>query len=462
MDSKAVKVSSSENSNPNVSRSSPAASKSPLVKSGKSAKKLVNPTVAICSPRNRIRERKFVVAKKKKNTKKEDSEVAIIPAVDCKCKEKFGGGNDVVKKCLCVAYETLRASQEEFFKCKNDESDQLLDRGEIEDEEEALFNSAAEDARDDELRKLGCSVIKRRRDRLMEAARNSVPECGKVMHLVKAFEKMLTIPNPKDSDGNHNEETAEEETDKWPLPGMQDTITSFSPSDLCLTSENLGLNPPSISSSWDSQRSVSSRTSNGGRRNRRNSTDSCGTMESRRWKKKKQVKVTSQKPFNLRTEKRGKAKEEEFVKKVEEMMIEEEKLRIPIAQGLPWTTDEPENLVKVPVKDNTRPIDLKLHTDMRAVERAEFDSQVAEKWTLIEQYKMERELQQKMAEEEEIRRLRKELVPKAQPMPYFDRPFIPRRSSRHPTIPREPKFHIPQHYKKLCTSWSDTASETCN
>lgn len=32
-----------------------------------------------------------------------------------------------------------------------------------------------------------------------------------------------------------------------------------------------------------------------------------------------------------------------------------------------------------------------------------------------------------MAEEEEIRRLRKELVPKAQPMPYFDRPFIPRR-----------------------------------
>jgi hypothetical protein len=33
----------------------------------------------------------------------------------------------------------------------------------------------------------------------------------------------------------------------------------------------------------------------------------------------------------------------------------------------------------------------------------------------------------KLAEEEEIKRLRKELVPKAQPMPYFDRPFIPRR-----------------------------------
>jgi len=32
-----------------------------------------------------------------------------------------------------------------------------------------------------------------------------------------------------------------------------------------------------------------------------------------------------------------------------------------------------------------------------------------------------------LVEVEEIKRLRKELVPKAQPMPYFDRPFVPRR-----------------------------------
>lgn len=30
------------------------------------------------------------------------------------------------------------------------------------------------------------------------------------------------------------------------------------------------------------------------------------------------------------------------MKKVQEMVHEEEKLRIPVAQGLPWTTDEPE------------------------------------------------------------------------------------------------------------------------
>ena len=39
---------------------------------------------------------------------------------------------------------------------------------------------------------------------------------------------------------------------------------------------------------------------------------------------------------------RGRMKEEEFVKKMQEIMTEEEKQRIPIAQGLPWTTDEPE------------------------------------------------------------------------------------------------------------------------
>ncbi|KAJ8762831.1 hypothetical protein K2173_022960 [Erythroxylum novogranatense] len=138
------------------------------------------------------------------------------------------------------------------------------------------------------------------------------------------------------------------------------------------------------------------------------------------------------------------------------MLVEEEKQRNPIAQGLPWTTDEPENLIRPPVKENTRPIDLQLHSDVRALERAKFDYQVAEKMNLIEQYKIERERFQKMAEEEEVCRLRKELVPKAQPMPCFDRPFVLRRSTKHPTLPKEPKFLMPQHKKvKPCLSWND-------
>ncbi|GAV65702.1 TPX2 domain-containing protein, partial [Cephalotus follicularis] len=492
-----------ENSNPNISQTSLPSKPiySPVNKSAKSQKSAprnahqsscTKPAFAI-SPRNKIRERKFVVAKKKKEKKeKEDSDSSNDPAVDCKCKERYGRN---VKKCLCVAYETLRASQEEFF--KNGEAgignkEAFVDRAgskKIEEEEEeeeeeemdrhcfVAQNRETEDGngadnRDPseviQLGKTGSSTVKRRRDKLLEEARNSVPEFGKVMHLVNAFEKLLSIPKSKESDEKENASESDVNFSKkiptkWALPGLQrqESISSFCPSDLLLTSENLGLDSHiSVSSSWDSQGSISStsRTSNGGRRSRRNSFESCGTMRGRRWKKK-QLKVTSQKPFKLRTEQRGRAKEEEFMKKVEEMMTEEEKLRIPVAQGLPWTTDEPECLVKPPVKDITIPIDLKLHSDIRAMERAEFDHQVAEKMSLIEQYRMERERQQKFAEEEELRRLRKELVPKAQPMPYFDRPFIPRRSMKHPTIPKEPKFHIPQHKKMKCSlSWNDISS----
>uniref|UniRef100_A0A453INA1 TPX2 C-terminal domain-containing protein n=1 Tax=Aegilops tauschii subsp. strangulata TaxID=200361 RepID=A0A453INA1_AEGTS len=54
-----------------------------------------------------------------------------------------------------------------------------------------------------------------------------------------------------------------------------------------------------------------------------------------------------------------------------------------------------------------------------------------------------------------IRQLRKDLVPKAQPMPYFDRPFIPKKSSKTITIPKEPNFHLrPErlscYYRQRC------------
>ncbi|CAL0299062.1 unnamed protein product [Lupinus luteus] len=335
-----------------------------------------------------------------------------------------------------TAYENLRASQEEFFKNRCSSGDDVIG-----EEIEGISKSG---------------ILKRKRERVLEEARNSVPEngVGRVKHFVKAFEKILSIPISI----HENKKVM-----KWALPGLQnsqckaendaiDSSSLFSASDLVLTSHNLGLNQRVlVSSSWDSSShaSVTSRTSSRSRRNRRNSLESA--VGGRRWKKKQQqLKVTSQKPFKLRTEQRGKMKEEEFMNKVQQMMTEEEKLRIPIAQGLPWTTDEPECLVKPPVKECTKLIDLKLRSDVRAIDRAEFDHQMAEKMSMMEQYRLERERQQKLAEEEEIRRLRKELVPKAQPMPYFDRPFVPRRSMKHPTVPKEPRFHMPQQKKIKC------------
>ncbi|CAH2072678.1 unnamed protein product [Thlaspi arvense] len=463
---------STENANPNISLASPA--KSPLTKSANSKKSAQKnpspnpkPSQAVFSPRNRIRERRFVVVAKKNSRKgKKDAESTVAAEIDCKCGERKKGN----MKCVCVAYETLRASQEEFFKKRNES-----------EEEKAGLEECCDLGHGDEVegeesgepeQKGGASTTKRPRAKTVEESRRSVPESGKVMNLVEAFEKLTCFTLSKSANKKEEEDPTVEDIKK---PGMREQSkflegekeqhswsSSFSPSELVLTAKNLGLDlNASISSSWDSSHgSVLSGSSNAGRKSRRNSLDSSTTMGSRR-SKKKQVKVTSLKPFKLRTEQRGRMKEEEFAKKLQEMTMEEEKMRIPIAQGLPWTTDEPECLVKPHVKDITIPVDLTLHSDVRAVERAEFDNQVAEKMSFIEQYKMERERQQKLAEEEEIRRLRKELVPKAQPMPYFDRPFIPRRSSKHPTAPRDPKFHIPQHKKIRCcssSSWSETGS----
>ncbi|GFY86988.1 TPX2 (targeting protein for Xklp2) protein family [Actinidia rufa] len=449
----------SENSDPNVTSPGFKLSNSPAIKSAaKSQKKSAsknpnpNPNPVASPPRNKIRERKFVVAKR--NSKKEKEKSSTVA---CKCKDKAGMLNP--QKCLCVAYESLRASQEEFFKNRGRIDDQNGDRAddgvEGEEEENKLSQTLEIEIRYEEkpeevddfgsnpdevkqLGKTGSSNVKRTRDKLLKEARENVPEpgSGRVMHLVKAFEKLLTIP--KELDQKDEKESEDDNKDmKWALPGLQPKVaetqvssSSFCPSDFFLTSENLGFDSR-VSSSLDSN----GRTSGGGRKSRRNSSESCGTFGGSRWMKR-QLRATCQKPFKLHTEQRGRYKEEEFMKKIQQMVMEEEKQRIPIAQGLPWTTDEPECLVKPPVKEITRPVDLVLHSDVRAMERAEFDQQ--------------------LADEEEIRRLRKELVPRAQPMPYFDRPFIPRRSMKQPTIPKEPKIHIPQQKKiKCCMSWND-------
>ncbi|KAK1550544.1 hypothetical protein Q3G72_020725 [Acer saccharum] len=52
--------------------------------------------------------------------------------------------------------------------------------------------------------------------------------------------------------------------------------------------------------------------------------------------------MTSNGGRRSRRNQRGRVKEEEFVKKVQEMMHVKEKQWIPIAQGLPWTIVEPE------------------------------------------------------------------------------------------------------------------------
>ncbi|CAN6224053.1 unnamed protein product [Urochloa humidicola] len=82
----------------------------------------------------------------------------------------------------------------------------------------------------------------------------------------------------------------------------------------------------------------------------------------------------------------------------------------------------------------------RLHTEERAIRRAGYNYQVASK---INTQEIIRRFEDKLAqlmEEREIKLMRKEMVPKAQLMPAFDKPFHPQRSTRPLTVPKEPSF----------------------
>ena len=99
-----------------------------------------------------------------------------------------------------------------------------------------------------------------------------------------------------------------------------------------------------------------------------------------------------------------------MAKRVQELVAEEAKLRIHVAQGLPLTTDKPQvirhppklnflltlpqtifivlfianddnfdhqNLPKPHVKEQTKPLNIKLHTEQRAARRAGFNNLVS-------------------------------------------------------------------------------------
>ncbi|XP_060184617.1 microtubule-destabilizing protein 60 isoform X2 [Lycium barbarum] len=102
-------------------------------------------------------------------------------------------------------------------------------------------------------------------------------------------------------------------------------------------------------------------------------------------------------------------------------------------------------------KDNAKQVEIKLHTQQRARSRALFNYSMATKFYFIQQQKKTVEKVQKMIEEEEVRMLRKEMIPRAQLMPIFDKPFLPQRSTRPLTIPREPSFML----KDKCSSCMD-------
>ncbi|GJN30693.1 hypothetical protein PR202_gb19023 [Eleusine coracana subsp. coracana] len=413
----------SENSHPNIPGSPPPQfkpAKSPEAAAAKSASAKKKPTTPAPPQPPRQRERRFIVAKKGARRRWNAGSVGV-----------GSGGEFDFEQCREAAREALRASQEEFFRKERAEStaieEQLHPEEKGGEEEMAaeidVKGGALETVQEESESELeGSSKVRALRKKAMATAMSSVPDpgSGRVKHLVQAFEGLLTISGAT-SDADRAGE------DSWALPGLQPWKEEGK--------GDLGLPQASICSSTDflnagPNRRCSSLDGNSGRLvdvelgqqdlSRRSQEQEKyvfflsdrQSSESLRSSWNKKLKVTSQHPFKLRTEQRGRTKEQQFVQKVQEMLMEEEKKRC---------------LLKPPVKERTEPVDLVLHSDVRAVERAEFDQYVLGRNKLAEQMRLERERQKELEEEERIRQLRKELVPKAQPMPYFDRPFVPKR-----------------------------------
>ncbi|PHU07689.1 Protein TPX2 [Capsicum chinense] len=221
---------------------------------------------------------------------------------------------------------------------------------------------------------------------------------------------------------------------------------------------------------------------------------------------------TKPNPFHLYTEERGVEKERKLFSELLQKQMEEERSRNPKATPYPYTTDYPmippkpepkpctkpqpfeleslirheeemrremeerkrldeeeakmrlfkaqsiliEDPIPVPEKERkpfTQVQEFNLHVDHRAIDRAEFDKKIKEKEMMYKRYQEEAECARMMEEEKALKQLRRTLVPHARPVPNFDHPFLPQKSSKHVTRPSSPKLQVvkrKERRKMLC------------
>ncbi|XP_073308536.1 protein TPX2-like isoform X1 [Primulina huaijiensis] len=212
-------------------------------------------------------------------------------------------------------------------------------------------------------------------------------------------------------------------------------------------------------------------------------------------------------PFHLHTEERGAEKEKKRIEELMQKQLEEERARIPKAIPYPYTTDYPEIPPKPEPKPCTKPEPFRLESllkheeemqremeerrriemdeaqmrifkaqpilkedpipvpeiqrkpltevqvfnlqiNHRAAERAEFDKKIKEKEATYKRYREEAESERMMEEEKALKQLRRTLVPHARPVPNFDNPFLPQKSSKVVTKAKSPRMHIARTNEK--------------
>lgn len=147
------------------------------------------------------------------------------------------------------------------------------------------------------------------------------------------------------------------------------------------------------------------------------------------------IQPTKPEPFNFKIDERlDKRHEKESCKSLQ---FEDEprlfRARTPkVLQMKPYEPKKPERA----------PLDFKeinLHTERRAKDREVFDMRMIERENMLMELKRERELMKQREMEEEVARLRKETVHKAQPVPKYIPPNI-EKSKAPLTMPRSPEL----------------------
>ncbi|KAG6488319.1 hypothetical protein ZIOFF_057087 [Zingiber officinale] len=229
--------------------------------------------------------------------------------------------------------------------------------------------------------------------------------------------------------------------------------------------------------------------------------------ESSNHEKKEVPKLTIPNPFHLHTEERGLKKEKQFAKQLLQKELEEEIARIPKGLPYPYTTDFPvlppkpkpkqctkpegfqlESLVRHEeelqrrmeekeraereeaerrifrarpiLKDDPLPLpererrpltevqEFALHVDHRAVQRSEFDKVIKEKELTYKRFREEQEFAKIMEEEKVVKQMRRTMVPHARPLPSFENPFIPQKSTKEATKPKSPDLRVNQRIER--------------
>ncbi|XP_022738282.1 protein TPX2 [Durio zibethinus] len=232
-------------------------------------------------------------------------------------------------------------------------------------------------------------------------------------------------------------------------------------------------------------------------------------------------RITIPNPFHLQTEERGAEKERKFVTEIIEKQFEEETARVPKANPYPYTTDYPVIPPKPEAKQCTKPEpfqlesllrheeemqremeerqknereeakmrifkaqpilkedpvslpekvrkpltqvqEFNLHVDHRAVDRAEFDQKIKEKEMKYKRYREESEAARMIEEEKALKQLRRTMVPHARPLPKFDHPFCPQKSSKETTKPKSPHLRVFQRKerRKMLTAAATSSPAT--